>query len=47
MAGSAQGWRPQEWREVAEELSEIMDWSRPVIPGPRDPAPYEGSPALG
>jgi hypothetical protein len=47
VAGVAQGWRPQEWREVTEGLSEVMDWSRPVIPGPRDPAPYEGSPALG
>jgi hypothetical protein len=47
VAGMAQGWRPDEWREVTEGLSEAMSWSRPVIPGPRDPAPFEGSPALG
>ena len=47
VAGLAQGWHPEEWRAVTEVLSEAMSWSRPVIPGPRDPAPYEGSPALG
>ena len=47
VAGSAEGWHPKEWRAVTEGLSAAMSWSRPVIPGPRDPAPFEGSPALG
>lgn len=47
IAGAAQGWHPQEWRAVTDELSRAMSWTKPVIPGPRDPAPYDGTPALG
>jgi hypothetical protein len=47
IAGSGEGWNPDEWRVVTDGLSKAMSWSRPVIPGPRDPAPYEGTPALG
>ena len=47
VAGAAEGWHPDEWRAVADRLSEAMGWSRPVIPAPRDPAPYEGTRALG
>jgi hypothetical protein len=43
----AQGWDPQEWRTVAENLSVRMSWARPVIPAPGDPLPFAGSPALG
>lgn len=45
VAGSAEGWNPPEWREVTESLSAAMKWSKPVIPGPRDPAPFSGSAA--
>ncbi len=47
VAGVAEGWHPDEWRSLTDELSRVMSWSRPVIPSPRDPAPYEGTPALG
>jgi hypothetical protein len=47
VAGSAEGWRPEAWRDVTERLSKAMSWTRPVIPGPNDPEPFEGSPALG
>jgi hypothetical protein len=47
VAGVAQGWKPDEWRAVTGELSRAMSWTKPVIPGPRDPRPYEGTPALG
>lgn len=47
VAGIAEGWHPPEWRVITDNLSLIMRWSRPVIPGPRDPAPYDGSPAFG
>lgn len=43
----AQGWDPQEWREVADNLSARMSWARPVIPAAGDPLPFAGSPALG
>ena len=45
IAGTAQGWEPEEWRDVTDNLSTVMSWSRPVIPAPSDPAPYEGTPA--
>jgi hypothetical protein len=43
----AQGWDPDAWRAVAVNLADRMSWRRPTIPDPRDPAPYEGTPALG
>ena len=47
LAGVAEGWHPAEWRAVTDELSRAMSWSRPTIPGRGDPAPYDGTPALG
>lgn len=47
IAGAAEGWDPDAWRAVTDNLSKAMSWSRPMIPAPRDPAPYEGSPASG
>ncbi len=47
IGGVAEGWDPAEWRPVLTGLSKAMSWSRPQVPGPGDPAPYEGSPALG
>lgn len=47
IAGAAEGWHPSEWRTITENLSRAMSWSRPIIPGPRDPGAYEGTPALG
>jgi hypothetical protein len=47
VAGCAQGWDPDAWREVTEGLSRAMSWTAPSIPGPRDPAPYPGTPAEG
>ena len=44
---SAEGWDPDAWRRVAENLSRLQDWTRPTIPGPGDPAPYSGTAALG
>ena len=43
----AEGWEPAEWRAVAAEMARIMSWRRPTIPAQGDPAPFEGSPALG
>ncbi len=42
----AEGWEPDEWREVAENLATRMSWARPVIPAAGDPTPFEGRPAL-
>ncbi len=35
---------PEEWRDTSEAVVELTKWSRPVIPGPGDPAPYSGTP---
>lgn len=43
---AAEGWQPREWRTVTERLAEAMGWRAPMIPSPRDPGPFEGSPAL-
>ena len=45
--GRAEGWNPDEWREVVTNLSAVMSWGRPVIPNAGDPTPFAGSPALG
>jgi hypothetical protein len=45
--GAAEGWDPDEWRAVADNLSRILSWTRPVLPGPGDPVAFAGSPALG
>ncbi len=42
----AEGWQPDEWRAVAENLTRQMSWGRPSIPAAGDPLPFEGSPAL-
>lgn len=46
IAGLAEGWDPDTWRPIAENLSEVMSWSRPAIPEAGDPVPYAGTPAV-
>jgi hypothetical protein len=40
----AEGWNPDGWRTVSENLAQIMSWARPVIPAAGDPLPFEGTP---
>lgn len=47
LEGRAEGWHPEEWRAVAENLARVMSWRRPNIPVLDDPKPFDGSPALG
>ena len=42
---SAQGWNPAEWRAVADAVSDLTEWRRPVIGDGQDPAPFAGTPA--
>lgn len=44
---SAEGWEPDQWREVAENLATVMSWRRPTIPESSDPVPFAGTPARG
>lgn len=43
IGGAAEGWHPDEWLKVAEELARATAWSHPTIPWPGDPGPFEGS----
>jgi hypothetical protein len=43
LVGAAEGWQPEDWKEVVGELAEMMSWSKPTIPIPDDPSPYSGS----
>jgi hypothetical protein len=45
--GVAEGWHPLEWRAVTDRVARVLSWQGPVIPGPKDPGPFEGTPALG
>ncbi|MGH9139216.1 MAG: hypothetical protein ACRD0G_19580 [Acidimicrobiales bacterium] len=45
--GSAEGWRPEGWRSVLDNLSRLLSWTRPAIPAPGDPAAFHGTSALG
>ena len=46
IVGTAEGWDPETWRPIAENLADVMSWSRPQIPKPGDPVPFEGTAAL-
>ena len=46
LLGWAQGWDPEQWRPVVDNLARIMSWKAPDIPAPGDPRPYAGAPAL-
>jgi hypothetical protein len=43
----AEGWKPAEWRSVAESITEVTAWSPPDIPTLGDPGPFHGTQALG
>lgn len=44
---SAEGWNSQEWKAVATQIAETVQWSTPLIPAAGDPGAFVGSPALG
>ncbi len=46
VVGKAEGWDPETWRPIAENLADMMSWSRPQIPIAGDPVPFEGTAAL-
>jgi len=43
----AEGWDPDQWREVANQLATVMSWRAPQIPVQNDPVPFAGTPAAG
>ena len=44
---AAEGWDPEAWKVVAENLSDRMDWTVPLIPDNGDPSAFAGTPAAG
>ncbi|MCQ3813890.1 MAG: hypothetical protein KTU85_05660 [Acidimicrobiia bacterium] len=44
VTAKAEGWNPDQWREVADAIAELTHWNRPAIPAAGDPAPYPGTP---
>lgn len=46
VAGVAEGWQPRQWQTVTDHLGDVMSWSKPRLPSPGDPSPFQGSPAL-
>ena len=44
---AAEGWDPEGWRLVAENLSDRMGWTVPLIPDNGDPSPFTGTPVAG
>ncbi len=46
IAGVAEGWDPETWRPIAENLADVLSWSRPAIPAPGDPVPFAGTVAV-
>ncbi|MCH7788267.1 MAG: hypothetical protein IH940_02385 [Acidobacteria bacterium] len=45
LGSAAEGWDPEQWRDVAAAISDVTLWNRPTIPGSGDPIAYDGTPA--
>lgn len=47
LVAKAEGWNPPDWEHVADAIAETCWWTSIDVPGPDDPGPFRGSPALG
>ncbi len=45
ISAASEGWDPAGWRNVIDTLAAQVGWSELTVPGPKDPAPYPGTPA--
>ncbi len=45
--GKADGWDPEQWRPITDNLAKMMSWSKPLLPKTGDPMPFAGSPVAG
>ncbi|HEX3621858.1 MAG TPA: hypothetical protein VHT97_06040 [Acidimicrobiales bacterium] len=41
---AVEGWEAMAWRALTVNLSRQMKWSRPLLPAPGDPGPFDGAP---
>ena len=44
ISAASEGWDPTGWRNVIDSLAALVGWSELTLPGPKDPAPYPGTP---
>lgn len=44
ITGVCEGWDPAGWREIIDALAQQVGWTELTLPGPKDPAPYPGTP---
>ena len=45
VVNAAEDWNPDSWQVVTDELARMMHWTGPVLPDPRDPGSFVGTPA--
>jgi hypothetical protein len=43
---TAEGWDPAAWKRVADAIATATSWSSLHLPGPGDPVPFRGTPAV-
>ena len=43
----AEGWQPERWEQVCDDIARLTKWSSIELPTTGDPVPFHGSPALG
>ena len=44
VVAAVEGWEAMAWRALTVNLSQQMKWSRPLLPAPGDPGPFDGAP---
>ncbi len=32
VAGASEGWKPDEWQRIVDQLAKVMHWTSPVVP---------------
>lgn len=47
VGAKAEGWNPQAWEQVCDEIARVTKWSSIELPAAGDPVSFRGSPALG
>ena len=47
VVGLAEGWNPETWQPIADNLADMMSWTAPAVAIAGDPVAYAGTPALG
>lgn len=44
IAGSAEGWQPEEWNEITKGIANMLRWTAPLVPTMKDPPAFAGAP---